>query len=85
MLEDSPGGPWLLVGNSTGDTDSRSSDGTGIVQQNRLLFMPSQYLILAYYQMRRLTEMLRANDWCCKFAVGRRQTCLHVKVLKRKQ
>jgi len=63
MPEASPGSPWLLAGNSTGDTTvvlARSSDGTGIVQQNRLLFMPSQYLMLTYYQMRRLTEMLRA-------------------------
>ena len=46
MPEASPESPWLLVGNSTGDTDR--SDGTGIVQQNRLLFMPSQYLMLTY-------------------------------------
>ena len=46
MPKASPESPWLLAGNSTGDTDR--SDGTGIVQQNRLLFMSSQYLMLTY-------------------------------------
>ena len=46
MPEASPKSPWLLAGNSTGDTDR--SDGIGIVQQNCLLFMPSQYLMFTY-------------------------------------